>query len=166
MKTVGKILDKTEAVLKWICIALTASFTIIAFAQVLARYVFKHPLDWTEQTARYMFIWSVMLYMPIIMRNRSNLGFDLILKRLPLKAQKIIEILCHILITGFAACYCVYSIQFVSKTITKLVPGLGIPYWIPYSSQIAGAAFLFIFGLELAVNDIMALTSGKGDKNA
>lgn len=163
MKTVGRIFDKTEAGLKWVCIALTVMFTLISFLQVVVRYVFDHPLDWTEQTARYMFIWSVMLYMPVIMRQRSNLGFDLLLKRLPIKTQKIIEIICHILITGFAACYTVYSTQFVMKTILKTVPGLGIPYWIPYSSQIAGAVFLFLFGLELAINDIAALKSGKGD---
>ena len=109
MKTVGKAFDRLEAVLKVISGVLLVGFVILTLVQVIMRYVFKNPLSWSEQLARYMFIWMLMLYMPVIMRHGNNLGFDLIINRLSKKAQNIFWIICETLIAAFAALYCIYS---------------------------------------------------------
>ena len=58
MKTVGKAFDRLEAVLKVISGVLLVGFVILTLVQVIMRYVFKNPLSWSEQLARYMFIWT------------------------------------------------------------------------------------------------------------
>ena len=34
---------------------------VVVFAQVVTRYVFHSPLAWSEELARYMFIWLVWI---------------------------------------------------------------------------------------------------------
>ena len=157
MKTVGKVFDKVELVLKWISGILLVAFTLLTLVQVVSRYIFEMPLSWSEQLARYMFIWMLMLYMPVIMRHGNNLGFDLIVNRLPKKAQDVFWVLCEFLIAGFAALYCTYSIQLCQKFAKKTLVGLGIKAPWVYSSQIVGAAILCLFSVEVAVNRILRM---------
>ena len=166
MKTVGKIFDVVEEALKWICIVLTVAFTLITFASVIARYCFRAPFDWSEQTCRYLFFWSVMLYMPVITRQSNNLGFDLLLKKLPKKAQDVISIFCLVLIDAFAAFYCFYSVQFIAKTMAKKLSGINVPYWAVHGAQVVGAGILFLFTLELIINKIVEIAKKGKEGNA
>ena len=165
MKAVGKAFDKLEAALKIISGVLLVGFVILTLIQVIMRYVFKNPLSWSEQLARYMFIWMLMLYMPVIMRHGNNLGFDLIISRFSKKAQNIFWIICEAMIAAFAALYCVYSVQLCIKFSRKTLVGLGIKANWVYSAQIVGAFLLCIFSLELVINRILA-TARKEDETA
>ncbi len=157
MKIVSNVFDVLEKALKGICILITIAFTLITFASIVARYVFKAPFSWSEQTCRYLFIWSVMLYMPVIMRTGGNLGFDLLVNKLPKKAQNFISLSCMVLIDVFAVLYCKFSVQFVLKTMSKKLSGINVPYWSVYSAQIIGAAILALFTTELIIKEILKL---------
>lgn len=165
MKIIGKAFDSLEKVLKIICGVLLVGFVALTLIQVVMRYVFGNPLSWSEQLARYMFIWMLMLYMPVIMRHGNNLGFDLIINRLSKKVQNVFWIICEMLIAAFAALYCTYSVQLCIKFSRKTLVGLGIKANWVYSAQIVGAALLFLFSLELMINRILK-TMGKGDEKA
>lgn len=165
MKIIGKAFDSLEKALKIICGVLLVGFVVLTLIQVVMRYVFGNPLSWSEQLARYMFIWMLMLYMPVIMRHGNNLGFDLIINRLSKKAQNVFWIICEMLIAAFAALYCTYSVQLCIKFSRKTLVGLGIKANWVYSAQIVGAALLFLFSLELVINRILK-TMGKGDEKA
>ena len=165
MKIIGKAFDSLEKALKIICGVLLVGFVALTLIQVVMRYVFGNPLSWSEQLARYMFIWMLMLYMPVIMRHGNNLGFDLIINRLSKKAQNVFWIICEMLIAAFAALYCTYSVQLCIKFSRKTLVGLGIKANWVYSAQIVGAALLFLFSLELVINRILK-TIGKGDEKA
>ena len=165
MKIIGKAFDSLEKALKIICGVLLVGFVALTLIQVVMRYVFGNPLSWSEQLARYMFIWMLMLYMPVIMRHGNNLGFDLIINRLSKKVQNVFWIICEMLIAAFAALYCTYSVQLCIKFSRKTLVGLGIKANWVYSAQIVGAALLFLFSLELVINRILK-TMGKGDEKA
>ena len=98
LKAIGKIFDVLEKILKNICGALVVGFTGITLVAVIARYVLNSPIWWSEQLCRYLFIWMLMLYFPIIVRHEQNLGFDVLVKRLPKKFQDISWLICNMLI--------------------------------------------------------------------
>lgn len=165
MRVVGKAFDALEKFLKGICGLLLVAFTLLTLVQVVMRYVFKMPLSWSEQLARYMFIWMLMLYMPVIMRHGNNLGFDLIISRMSEGAQNIFWIVCEALIGAFAALYCTYSIQLCIKFSRKKLVGLGIKANWVYSAQIVGAFLLFLFSMELVINRIIDTKRKKEEGN-
>ncbi len=164
MKTVGKAFDAVEKVLCALSGTLLVIFTLLTLVQVVLRYVFEMPLSWSEQLARYLFIWMLMLYMPVLMRRGNNLGFDLIISHFSEKAQDIFWLACETLIAGFAGLYCYYSIQLCIKFSKKMLVGLGIKANWVYSAQIVGAGLLCLFCIELIINRIIAMKNGKKEE--
>ncbi len=164
MKTVGKAFDAVEKVLCALSGTLLVIFTLLTLVQVVLRYVFEMPLSWSEQLARYLFIWMLMLYMPVLMRRGNNLGFDLIISHFSEKAQDIFWLVCETLIAGFAGLYCYYSIQLCIKFSKKMLVGLGIKANWVYSAQIVGAGLLCLFCIELIINRIIAMKNGKKEE--
>ena len=164
MKTVGKAFDAVEKVLCALSGTLLAIFTLLTLVQVITRYCFNMPLSWSEQLARYLFIWMLMLYMPVLMRRGNNLGFDLIISHFSKKAQDIFWLVCEALIAGFAGLYCYYSIQLCIKFSKKVLVGLGIKANWVYSAQIVGAGLLCLFCIELIINRIIAMKNGKKEE--
>jgi len=164
VKTVGKAFDAVEKVLCALSGTLLAIFTLLTLVQVITRYCFNMPLSWSEQLARYLFIWMLMLYMPVLMRRGNNLGFDLIISHFSKKAQDIFWLVCEALIAGFAGLYCYYSIQLCIKFSKKVLVGLGIKANWVYSAQIVGAGLLCLFCIELIINRIIAMKNEKKEE--
>lgn len=48
-------------VIGWILIVVFAAMVVIIFAQVVFRYALMLPLSWSEELARYLFIWATFL---------------------------------------------------------------------------------------------------------
>ena len=88
MKIIGKAFDALEKGIKVICGVLATGFTIMTLISVIARYVLNAPIWWSEQFCRYLFVWMLMLYAPIIVRHNKNLGFDLVVSKLPKIVQE------------------------------------------------------------------------------
>ncbi|MCE7878778.1 MAG: TRAP transporter small permease, partial [Betaproteobacteria bacterium PRO3] len=51
------------------------------FAQVVFRYFLDDPLVWSDELARYLFVWVSFLGWIIAARNRSHLAIDMALAR-------------------------------------------------------------------------------------
>lgn len=164
MKTIGNTLDVLEKGIKTVCCALAAGFTVMTLISVIARYVLGAPIWWSEQFCRYLFVWMLMLYAPIIVRHNKNLGFDLVVSKLPKMVQEITWLMCEVLIGVFGACYCVYTIQLCEKFSSKLMDGIRIPAPIMYASQAVCGALLALFSLEVVINHIIALKNGKKEE--
>jgi len=58
-------------------------FTLLAFAQVVARYVFGYPITWTEEISRYLFVWVVFVGAGVAERYRAHVTLDFLVSRFP-----------------------------------------------------------------------------------
>jgi TRAP-type transport system small permease protein len=70
--------------------AAIAGFTgifLCVFLQVILRYAFNSPMTWSEELARYLFIWCAFLGWIIASRRDSHLAMSFAVERLPLRAQ-------------------------------------------------------------------------------
>lgn len=65
------------------CIALFAGILAIMVCQVVFRYVFNAPLTWTEELARYCFIWACYLGAPLATRRGNHVTIAFVAERLP-----------------------------------------------------------------------------------
>ncbi|MEI3086347.1 MAG: TRAP transporter small permease subunit [Oscillospiraceae bacterium] len=93
--------------------ALVVGFTGITLVAVIARYVLDSSIRWSEQLCRYLFIWMLMLYFPIIVRHEQNLGFDVLVKRLPRSFR--IWLICNMPICAFGGFDFAYTVQLCQK---------------------------------------------------
>jgi TRAP-type C4-dicarboxylate transport system permease small subunit len=95
MKVLERIFDVIEQ-------GLGVVFLLIMFASVLIqiffRYVLRTPLTWTEEAARYSFIWTVLLGAAFAVRKKEHVVMDVLVKRFPIYLQRYISIALNVII--------------------------------------------------------------------
>jgi TRAP-type C4-dicarboxylate transport system permease small subunit len=60
-----------------------ALLTAVTFAQVITRYVLGNPLIWSEEVARYLFVWLSMIGAGLAVREGGHFGLDLLIRPMP-----------------------------------------------------------------------------------
>lgn len=155
-----KMLDGLERLLSIICTGLFLCIAILIAVQVFTRYVMDHTLAWSEQAARGAFIWLIMLYSGVLVRKGGNLGFDILVKRLPPAGKHICQFICEIAILVFS-CYWFYQgILLCQSFVGFTLSGLKLPYNALYAAEPVGAALIVVFTIELLVNHIKQVKEG------
>src|SRR3954452_8399124 len=64
-------------------ILLMALLTAVTFAQVITRYLLGDPLIWSEELARYLFVWVSMIGAALAIREGGHFGLDLLIRPMP-----------------------------------------------------------------------------------
>ena len=71
----------------WALGALVAAMTLTSFLQVVCRYVLNSPLVWSEELARYLFVWIGLVGAGAAVRTGAHFGLDLLYRGLPARAR-------------------------------------------------------------------------------
>ena len=79
--------------LKWIdkyfeevtLVALLAVTVTLTFIQVIMRYIFHNSLSWSEELARYLFLYLIWIGAAYAVKRESHLRIQIILSKIPSK---------------------------------------------------------------------------------
>ena len=66
-----------------VIVVLVSCLTAVTFAQVVTRYGLSDPLIWSEELARYLFVWVSMIGAALAIREGGHFGLDLLIRRMP-----------------------------------------------------------------------------------
>ena len=126
----------------YICIALMSAMTVILFVQVVMRYVLQSSLSWSEELARYLFVWLIYLGISYGAKIMKHIKIDAALGIFPGKIRPWIVILGDLIFLGFALYICYSSYGLVKKQIMigQVSPAMQMPMWILYSAPMVGFA--------------------------
>ncbi len=83
-----KIWDNPE---EFIIIPLIFAMSFIIFIQVITRYVFHNSLTWSEELARYLFVWLVYFSVSFTARRQKHIRIDAAINLYPKAMRPIIE---------------------------------------------------------------------------
>ncbi|WP_096200767.1 TRAP transporter small permease [Bacillus sp. FJAT-45350] len=89
-KAYKRLYSGVNALIEHLATCILILFFIIVLLQVFFRYVLNAPLPWTEEAARYLNIWAVLLGMAFAVYLKDHLRVDLIdfvLEKLSVRAQ-------------------------------------------------------------------------------
>ena len=112
-------------------IAFSGLMITVALLQVIFRYVFSAPLPWSEELARYCFVWIVFLGAAIGLQRGFHLGVDLFVNALPERFRSGLEVLCFSLIACFAAVVAYASYPVIALNMMQRSPAMGVQMsWI------------------------------------
>lgn len=64
-------------------VLLVTLLTAVTAAQVVTRYVLGNPLIWSEEAARYLFVWVSMIGAALALREGGHFGLDMLIRRMP-----------------------------------------------------------------------------------
>lgn len=151
-----KVLKRINDFLGWIEMAVLGLFVAVMFAvvfgQVFFRYVLNAPSPWTEELARYLFIWISMIGAAYGVKQQSHFGFEMLVKKLSPRAQTAghyaVQLCMGILV--FVLIY--YGLRMLKIVSFQITPALQIPMrYVYYSLPVSGV----LMGFHLVYNLLM-----------
>lgn len=89
---------RAEKFIDFICIGLMSVAFGITFAHIIGRYILRAPIFYSEELARYCFIWACMLGASIVHRDDEHTAVTYFVGLLPQKAGKILYIMRSVVI--------------------------------------------------------------------
>ena len=151
-QTLYKIWDHLE---EYVLVYSLMVSVALVFVQVVMRRVFNNSLSWSEELARYLYVWQTWLGVSYAARNGTHLRITMLKDRLPAKAQQILEILVVLVWMGFGI-FVIYQGMGVVNTIASFgqkSSALKIPMQFCYMSIPVGMYVMCIRIVERTVKD-------------
>jgi TRAP-type transport system small permease protein len=153
MKLFEKIARFAVAAARWSGIAAAVTMTVLVFLQVIYRYVIGDSLSFSEELARYMFIWSVAMGSALALRTRSHIGVELLVERLPESLGNRAKLLANALNLAFFALLVWFGFDMVLETMDQESPAMELPLGYVYLSVPLSAIVLLICEIQNALED-------------
>ena len=117
---------------------------LIVGLQVFSRYVLNHSLFWSEELARYLFIYLVFLSGAMVLRQDRHIQVTVFVDILPAPLKRAIIVLGELLMLGFAGTVLVESIWLAAMVWTVLTAAMEIPWTFVYLGIILGMAVMVL----------------------
>lgn len=148
--------------------AAMAVVCILLMVQVFFRYVLNSPLIWSEECARYTFVWIVMLGLGYNVRTGNNISVSLLTSHLPKTAQKVLDFVTDLVVAGVYICCLPPILQYLSMQSRIKSTAMRMPMGLLAVSVLIGVASMILQLLLKAVRtakSIRAEKSMKADKS-
>jgi len=117
-----------------LAIATFAGMFACVIAQVVFRYFLASPLTWSDELARYLFIWCAFLGWIVAARRRTHLGVDILVTRLPTRGAAALRLAGAVAAIAFAGVLAFYGVRVIARNLdvdtTTLFFTMGFVYAI------------------------------------
>ena len=132
----------------WACIALFAAIFVIMVLQVICRYLLGSPLVWSEELARYLYIWACYLGAPVAMRRGSHIAITLFVDWLPAGAVRAISLFWHVVALVFLAALAILGALLTVRSHTLIAITVPIPWSFIYVAVPVSAVLMMLQTVE------------------
>lgn len=136
---------------------------ILIFCQVVLRYVFQSSPSWSEELARYIFIWQIWLGTSVAQKDRVHVRIQLFQGT---KKQRYLTIAADVIWLLFCLFLAVYGFQLVLsiKRRKLLSAAIRLPMYLVYASlPLSQLAVMLRVGGEIK-EEVQAIRSGEGEE--
>ena len=157
MQVLNRILDLSEKALDAIMVLMMIVMGSSIFIQVFSRYVLNRPTGWSEEVARYLFIWIAMVGSAVVIRKRRHVDVTVLVDRLPRRVRMITDLVCDLAVLSFLCVLLWVGIGLTGIANRQLSPALEVPMSFAYVAMPVGAFFMIVF---LAATIVREWTEG------
>jgi C4-dicarboxylate transporter DctQ subunit len=137
-----RIASSVNRITEWVACILTVVMVIAALVQVFARFVLSMGFGWTEELARYLFIWCVFLGASIGMHHKAHLGIEALVRCFSSRWRKIASLISYILCLVLFAHMIWYGVKILPIIARQTSPGLQISLAWPYTAIVLSGALM------------------------
>ena len=120
-------------------LGLSAMFLIL-LAQVIMRYVFSRPLTWSEEAARFIFVYVSFIGISYAYRQKGHIRMEVVVNLFPQAVRRGLEVLINL---GTIALFCYmipFSFRFIGIQAGVKATATHIPMSIVYTALPLGMA--------------------------
>ena len=86
---VQKFIDRYCRALAWLMVGSLVLMVVMVFGNVVMRYGFNSGITLSEELSRWLFVWMTFLGGVVALNERSHLGTDSLISRLPVGGRKL-----------------------------------------------------------------------------
>ena len=144
-----KITHWYSRLLSWLLVASVAVLIIPVSLQIFSRYTELIPsYIWTEELARFCFIWSIMLGAMVGIREGTHFVVDL--GRRLTRGQAAIRLIASVFVLVFACVFLWWGIDFTRFALNRISELAELPLWyIHLPWPLAGVTWMLFLGEQM-----------------
>lgn len=157
-----RILDRIEEIVAAVCLSV---MTILAFANVVARYVFSASFSFSEEITTYLFVLLSLLGTAIAARRRAHLGLTILTDVVSPKVRRILHIIGYLFAVAFTGAIFYYGILMVlsQRQLQQVTANMQWPEWIFGSFVPIGALFATVRFVQVLIEEIRGTREKEGE---
>ena len=137
----------------WGLMFMVTVMTVVVLLQVIYRYILSQPLYWSEELARFLFVWISILGAALSVQRRGHFGMDFFFRMFPEKGKRFLIFLIYLLMGGVVLVLLVQGIALVQKTAAQLSQAMEISMGWAYACLPAGACLMVIHLLVIIIRE-------------
>ncbi|GGK22217.1 putative TRAP transporter small permease protein [Caldalkalibacillus thermarum] len=139
-----KILHFLNGLLYGIITVIFSTMVILVFLNVVLRYGFDSGITWSEELARFLFVYIVFLGAIVAHKEKAHLGVDLFVGSLPLGLQKAVYALINFIVIAVLYLFVDGALKMYQLNINNFAPATGISISVLYVAGIAAGLIMMI----------------------
>lgn len=150
-----KIIDK---IIEVMCTAIMGYMVLAVCWQVITRFVLKNPSTVTEEILRYLLVWTTMVGGAYAYGRRKHLSINMLAKKLPPRAQKLLDIFVQAIVIAFCVVVMIIGdLRLVETTFNQISSALHLPMPYVYASILVGGVLIIFYAIIFIFEDIKAM---------
>lgn len=159
-----KLFKGLRSVLYWFSVAAMSVMLVVIFAQVVSRYLFNWTPEWSEELARYLFVWVVFIGSALIMGESGHLAVQFVPNHFKgTAAGKALEIVINLSGYAFIVLLLVQGTKMMQVMTFQISPGLEIPMSWVYSVIPISSVLMLLYLVKDTVRIVRDVSGPKGE---
>lgn len=140
---IGRIWNRLEEILLVSSLAFTVG---LIFIQVIMRYVFRNSLSWSEELARYLFLWQIWLGASFAVKEHAHLRIEALVDHLSPSRRRFLEFVALLAWFAFSLFLAVKGSELTLLLLKRgqVSPAMRMPMAYAYASVPVGSALMSI----------------------
>lgn len=149
---------------EWLLIILSTVMTVVIASQVFMRHVMNSSLSWSEELARYCFIWLVYIGISYGVKMQRHIKVDVVLQFIKEKQKVVLGIIANLIFLAFSIIIIIYGYNISQQLLGwgQVSPALHFPIGLVYMATPVGFALTSIRLIQQIVYQVLTLM-GKRD---
>lgn len=143
---------------KSVAVSLMVVLLFFTFVQVVARFIFDSPFTWTDELARFSYVWMTFIAAAAVMAQRGHIAVELGDERLPSMVKTGINVFGSLAVFASCLALAIGSFPMLLDSAAGSSTAMNIP--LPIFYGIVYVALLLI-GLHAAINVAQILRSAR-----
>lgn len=162
LRRVSRALATLNGVL---AVVLFAALTVVVALQVFTRFVLQAPLIWSEELARFLFFWVVMLGSALSVRHRRHFVIDVTMGRTGAKGwgqggegrrRFLVDRIPDLCILAFSVLLLVQGLGYVEVGLLRVAPNSQVNMALVYAAIPVFAGLSIVYSLAHLIVDSLA----------
>ena len=154
---VEKLRKTVDRVLDVFAVALFLVIFAVVLLQVFMRYFLGSPLVWSEELARYLFVWVSLIGWVFATRSGTHIRIGAFTDNLPIAVRKAIGFLNFVFVIVFALVLIYFGFTMVLKNIDVPTVTLFFTYAVVYAAVPFSLSLIIFYS-------VLRLIAGEEDK--